>query len=77
MSKNQSVVNTKPLNQAVVDRKPFNKVVVNPKPLMTSHSIFETEQLFQVIIRPGMPIGGLLLALTYTQGGTVMSPVTQ
>lgn len=53
-----------------------NSKVIDTKPQNTSFiTDYGTEQQFQVIFNAGQSMG-LLLALTYTTGGTVTSPIT-
>lgn len=62
-------------NQKIVDPKPKNEVVFDPKPKNEIAERF-TDRLYEVPITSGMPIG-LLLTLTYSEAGTVLSPVSR
>ena len=63
-------------NLQVRDPKPQNVPVRDPKPQNMNLAVdFGTEQVFTVVFNAGQSMG-LLLALTYTTGGTVQSPIT-
>lgn len=76
MSKNEAVLDIKPLNELVDDVKPRNELVLDIKPKNNNLATeFGTEQFFDVTIAAGQSMG-LLLALTYKEGFTVSSSKT-
>lgn len=73
MSKNASVIDTKPQNELVLDTKPDNKAVVDTKPTMLLVDT-EQEQYYTVTIAAGMYTG--IPGITYPTTFTVVSPIT-
>lgn len=76
MPKNASIIDQKPSNEFIVDQKPSNEFIIDHKPKMEFIPSDTTDQLFEVVLGAGQPIG-LLLTLTYPTAGTVQNPETQ
>lgn len=73
MPRNLQVLDVKPRLNQVADAKPQNLKTIDTKPQNVAiFTSFATEQLYTVSYAAGQPMG-LLLALTYNTGGTVIT----
>ena len=72
MPKNESIVDWKPSNEPIVDWKPKSEPIIDWKSKNVIPAESRVDQLFEVVLGAGQPIG-ILLAITYPVAGTVQS----
>jgi hypothetical protein len=73
--KNGLIIEAVPKNNTVLDIKPVNEKIISNTPKNNGVDNTFTDQLFEVTVTAGMPMG-LLLTLTYPSTATYISSKT-